>query len=303
MSAASLADFAFWRDRRGAFSWLRAATFVLLMLPAAQLAARAALGTLGAEPIQAIINGTGTWGIRILVLALAVTPLARLWRRPRLVIVRRMIGVVAFAYLATHFVFFWWSHAFDAAKVASEIALRFYLTVGFVTLLGLAALAATSTDAMTKRLGGRAWRRLHRTVYGLALGGLLHYFLQARLQDYIDPVIVAGMLIFLFALRWLVPKRGAIGAGRAIALAIFSVVATGLGEALFLNLWIGADMLRVLEAQIDTGAGTRPAWIVAAFVLPVALATFWFARDEDSARATSRDASSTRTGDARAKAR
>ena len=40
--------------------------------------------------------------------------------------------------------------------VASEIALRFYLTIGFVALLGLGALAATSTDAMIRRLGAAA---------------------------------------------------------------------------------------------------------------------------------------------------
>jgi hypothetical protein len=62
--------------------------------------------------------------------------------------------------------------AFDIPKVASEIALRFYLTIGFVALLGLAALAATSTDGMVRRLGGRRWQRLHRLVYLIVALGL-----------------------------------------------------------------------------------------------------------------------------------
>ena len=58
---------------------------------------------------------------------------------------------------------------FDLVKVASEITLRVYLTVGFTAWLGLATLAATSTDGMVRRLGGLRWRRLHQLVYVIAV--------------------------------------------------------------------------------------------------------------------------------------
>ena len=261
-------------DRRGRFSWLRSATLALLLAPAANLVFRTLTDDLGADPPQELINRAGTWGIRILVLALAVTPLRRLYDWPALADLRRMIGVAAFAYLATHFGFYVWDQQFDVAKVASEIVQRLYLAIGFTTLLGLSALAATSTDAMVKRIGGKNWRRLHRLVYPLAILGLTHYWLQVRLQDYQDPLIVSGVLLFLFALRWAVPRRGAVSPWRALELAIGCVVLTGLGEILFLQLWIGAPVEKVMMAQWSLSAGVRPAWVVAAMVLPVALAAF-----------------------------
>jgi len=261
-------------DRRGRFSWLRTATLLLLLLPAANLVFRTLTGDLGADPPQELINRAGTWGIRILVLALAVTPLRRLYDWPALADLRRMIGVTAFAYLATHFGFYVWDQQFDPAKVASEIVSRLYLAIGFTTLLGLSALAATSTDAMVKRLGGKNWRRLHRLVYPLALLGLTHYWLQVRLADYQDPLIVSGVLLYLFALRWAVPKRGAVSPWQALMLAIGCVLLTGIGEVLFLGLWFGAPMDRVLDAQWNLSAGLRPAWIVAAILVPAALGVF-----------------------------
>ena len=270
-------------DRRGRFSWLRSATLALLLAPAANLVFRTLTDDLGADPPQELINRAGTWGIRILVLALAVTPLRRLYDWPALADLRRMIGVAAFAYLATHFGFYVWDQQFDVAKVASEIVQRLYLAIGFTTLLGLSALAATSTDAMVKRIGGKNWRRLHRLVYPLAILGLTHYWLQVRLQDYQDPLIVSGVLLFLFALRWAVPRRGPVSPWRALELALGCVVLTGLGEILFLQLWIGAPVEKVMMAQWSLSAGVRPAWVVAAMVLPVALAAFvvrWVRRSD-----------------------
>lgn len=47
------------------------------------------------------------------------------------------------------------------------IPLRFYLTIGFVALIGFAVLGATSTDGMIRRIGGKRWQQMHRIVYGL----------------------------------------------------------------------------------------------------------------------------------------
>jgi sulfoxide reductase heme-binding subunit YedZ len=244
------------------------------MLPAAWLVGRAAFDALGAEPVEELINRTGTWGIRIFVTALAVSPLRRLYNWPALMTVRRMVGLVAFFYLATHFALYGWSQALDIPKIASEIVRRLYLTIGFTALLGLAALAATSTDAAIRKLGGRRWKQLHRIVYLAAILGIVHHWMQARLQDYLDPLFLSGILVWLAALRWATPRSGPIPPLRALLLAISCVVLTALGEALYLNLWVGADMLAVLVANITGAAGTRPAWIAAAVVLPLAGAAF-----------------------------
>ena len=82
-----------------------------------------------------------------------------------------MIGVGAFVYAACHITLYVADQMFDLWKVASEIVLRLYLTIGFTALLGLAALAITSTDGMVRRLGGKRWQRLHNIIYGIGAAG------------------------------------------------------------------------------------------------------------------------------------
>ena len=77
---------------------------------------------------------------------------------------------------------------------ASEIVLRFYLTIGFAALIGLATLAATSTDAMIRRLGAPNWNRLHKLVYLIAPLALLHFFLQAK-ANVAEPAMMTGLYL------------------------------------------------------------------------------------------------------------
>lgn len=258
-----------WRDRRGRLSALRIGTLGLLVAPVLMLIVRAAMGRLGAEPLAEAINSTGTDGARILVLSLAITPLRRLYDAPGLVDVRRMIGVAAFLYILAHLTLYAVQQD-DLAKVASEIARRVYLTIGFATLVGLGALAATSTDGMIRRLGAPAWRRLHRVVYALVVLGLLHVWLQVRLADYYEALVLSGLVVWLFMLRWLT-GRGPIGAGRALALALAATAATAGGEAVYLWGRLGADPLDVMSAQFTSAAGVRPAAVVLALTVPIAL--------------------------------
>jgi len=76
-------------------------------------------------------------------------------------------------------------------KVASEIVLRYYLTIGFTAWLGLAVLAATSNDAMVRRLGGLRWRNLHQLIYPIAVLGAIHYFMQSKLEVF-EPTVIGG---------------------------------------------------------------------------------------------------------------
>lgn len=255
-----------WLDRKGRFSWLRAATFAALAAPAAVLLGRAALGgplgDLGADPVEELIDETGTWGIRILILALAVSPLRRLLDWPQLATLRRLVGLAAFFYLLAHFLLYASSQALDPLKIAGEIVARVYLTIGFAALLALGLLAATSTDAMIKRLGGARWRQLHRLVYLAAILAILHAWMQTRLQDYVEPLIEAGLLAWLYALRWLVPRRGVVGIGRTLLLSAGAALLTALGEALYIHLWLGAPLQAVLAANLEGDAGLRPAWVV-----------------------------------------
>ena len=149
-----------WLDRSGRLSVLKLVVFIGLLLPGAWIALELSMGWLAPKPITEAIHGTGLWAVRILMVSLAVSPLRRIAQWNKLIVVRRMLGVAVLAYAAAHFTLYIVDQKFDLVRVASEIVLRFYLTIGFVALLGLAALGATSTDAMIRRLGGQTWNLL-----------------------------------------------------------------------------------------------------------------------------------------------
>src|ERR1700757_1608518 len=151
-----------WLDYSGRVSPLKTVVFAALFVPALYTALSYPLDALGPRPLNEAIHQVGLWGIRFLLLALTITPARQLLQWPRLLLVRRMIGVASFAYIALHLVLYSFDQGLDLTKVASEIVLRFYLTIGFIAFLGLCALAATSTDGMTRRLGGKRWQQLHR---------------------------------------------------------------------------------------------------------------------------------------------
>ena len=250
-----------WNERNGRFSPLKAAVFAGLFVPAGWILYRAATGALEPKVVTEMIHRTGQWTIRFLLVSLLVTPLIRSARYPKFVAIRRMVGVAAFAYAGAHLTLFVVDQHFDLAHVASEIALRFYLTIGFVAWLGLAALAATSTDAMIKRLGLR-WRTLHSLVYGIGVLALLHFMIQAK-ADVSEPVMMTGFFLILMLFRVLV-KRGAPAWGAALAAALVSPVLTALIEAAWYALVRHIDFWEVLEANVDPDMAFRPSAYVAA---------------------------------------
>jgi methionine sulfoxide reductase heme-binding subunit len=263
-----------WNDYGGRFSPLKFIAFAALFVPGSWVAFAYGFGLLGARPLNEAIHEIGLWTIRLIFLALAVTPLRQILYWPRLILVRRMIGVAAFAYVLAHFSLYVASEAFDLEKVASEIVLRVYLTIGFVALLGLAALAATSTDGMVRRLGGRNWQRLHRLVYAIAVLAVIHYCFQAKL-DKSEPTVMAGLLLWLFGYRlllWRFGRRGHLALPWVAGLGIVSALATALSEAVYFRLAFHAPLARVLEANLSLATGIRPAAVVLAITFAVTIA-------------------------------
>lgn len=265
-----------WLDRSGKFSPLKLAMLIALCAPGVVNAVEYKLGLLGARPLTEFIHAMGLWTIRWLLLCLAITPLRQALRMPKLIDVRRMIGVAAFVYGAIHLTAYAADEAFSLATVASEIVLRFYLTIGFAALLVLAALAATSTDGMQRRLGARRWQALHRAVYLAALLGAVHYFIQSKL-DVWEPTIALGLLAWLMGYRLVARRWGTRRAAALPSLATLALAATlmaALGEALYFRLAFGVDPLRVLTADLMTSTGVRPAWVVLAATASVAVLAF-----------------------------
>jgi sulfoxide reductase heme-binding subunit YedZ len=263
-----------WSDYSGRLSPLKLAVFMALFGPALWVLTAYPLGWLGARPNTEAIHQIGLWTIRLIFIALLITPLRQVLQWSRLLLVRRMIGVAAFAYALFHLTLYTADEAFNLAKVAGEIVLRIYLTIGFAALLGLATLAATSTDAMIRRLGAIRWQRLHRLVYLIALLGVIHYWLQSKLEVW-EPTIMAGIYIWLMGYRLLALKfsvRRRLPLGWVGVLGVAATVLTALGEAAYFHFAYHVAIWRVISANWSLMAGVRPAVIVLGFGVAVVAA-------------------------------
>jgi sulfoxide reductase heme-binding subunit YedZ len=262
-----------WFDYGGRLSPFKTVVFVLLFAPALWVIVAFPLGWLGARPTNEAIHQIGLWALRLIFIALAITPLRAVLQWQRLILVRRMVGIAAFSYALTHLFLYTASEAFDLAKVASEIVLRIYLAIGFTALLGLSALAATSTDGMVRRLG-RRWQTLHRLVYLIALLAVIHYWMQSKLEIW-EPTIMAGVYIWLMGYRLLARRlavRGRLPLAWTGALGAVAAVLTAAGEALYFWLAYAADPGRVIAANWSLALGLRPAVVVLGLGLLVTLA-------------------------------
>lgn len=273
-AAARLAPYLPWLDRTGRVSAFKVLVLVLLLLPGLYVAWQLATDAY-ARPYILAARDVGRWSMRLLFISLAITPFRQSLGLPKLIQVRRMIGVAAFCYAFAHFIFFALDKSLNIWTVAQEIALRYYLTIGFIGLLILLALAVTSTDGMVRRLGGKKWAALHRLVYAAGALVAVHYFIQTK-ADVTQPFMMWGMFLWLMLWR-LLSQRGLLQQGAAsiallVLLALVAAAGSAGAEALYYHLKVGADPARVLATNWMIGIGLRPAWVVGGAGLAVALA-------------------------------
>jgi sulfoxide reductase heme-binding subunit YedZ len=258
-----------WRDRRGRFLPLKAIALTGAVVPAALLAWQWWAGELGGRPITEVIHGTGLWAVRWLLITLAITPLGRMFSSTPLLQTRRIAGVTAACYAAVHLCLYALDQKWQLGVVVSEIAKRFYLTVGLVALSGLVALAATSFDGAMRRMG-RWWKRLHRLAYPVAALAIFHYFIQAK-ANVSEPVFVAGLFLWLMAWRAL-PTSWQRAWVTYPVLALLVGFATAWIEFVWYGLATRINPWRVLDANETLRFGLRPAHWVVVVALCVAVA-------------------------------
>lgn len=261
-----------WHDRRGRVSWLRVVTLALLLVPLAKALIDWQAIAHGARAINELIHRAGFWALVFLGVTLAVTPLRRIGRFGALIDVRRMLGVGCFCYIAAHLTLYVADQSFDLGKVAHEITHRVYLIIGGIAWLGLAVLAATSTDGMTRRLGPLRWRRLHQAVYAIALLALIHYFQQTK-ADVTVPVFAASLFLWLMVYRLLAwwQDTTELSALSLLGLSIVVAALTFAGEAIGIAIAYNVSPMRVLGVAFDLNAGVRPGWLVLGAGLAVVL--------------------------------
>ncbi len=184
---------------------LKVVVFGLCLVPLAMLAL-AVFGvgglSLGANPIEELIHQLGKWGLKFLLITLAVTPLRKLTGWNWLIRFRRMLGLFAFFYVLLHFlVYAGLDQRFGLAVIIEDIAKRPFITIGMAALLLLLPLALTSTKGMMRRLGKR-WQKLHRLVYVIAILGVWHFYWQVKL-DTLEALIYVSILAVLLGYRLL----------------------------------------------------------------------------------------------------
>lgn len=163
---------------------------------------------LGANPINTGIRALGDWGVRFLVVSLAIRPL-RDWFGWRWIMgYRRTIGLFGFAYIACHLsAYVGLDQFFDWPAIWADIVKRPYITFGMLAFTLLVPLAVTSTNGMIRRLGPMRWRRLHKLIYVIVPLGILHYDLLVK-KDATWPHIYAAIAALLLLYRAM-PRRKA----------------------------------------------------------------------------------------------
>ena len=180
---------------------VKTGVFAAALAPFTALVLAGFMDRLGANPVETITHTTGEWTLRLLLAALAITPFRHLTGWIWLTRLRRMVGLFAFFYLMLHFsTYAVLDASLDLAYVVEDVADRLYITAGFSAFVMLVPLAATSTNAMVRRLGPRRWRKLHRLVYAAGICGALHYLWLVK-ADLREPLVYTGILAILLAAR------------------------------------------------------------------------------------------------------
>jgi len=188
-------------NRRARDRWIYRAVWLGCFLPIPLLTWWFYNDELGANPAKEGLHYLGEWGLRFLALGLAITPLRKLPGCGWLLRFRRTIGLFAVSYIALHLiVYVALDQGFDWAEIWRDIVKRPYITFGMLAFLLLLPLAATSTNAMIRRLGARRWRSLHKLVYVIAPLGVLHYDLLVK-KDASWPHFYAVVIAFLLGYR------------------------------------------------------------------------------------------------------
>ena len=191
-------------------SLIKAIVFLAALIPLARMVYLTVTGQL-VEPLEFITRSTGDWTLYFLCITLAVTPLRRFSKWNWLVKLRRMLGLFMFFYGVLHFMtFLWFDHFFDLAEMWKDVLRRPFITVGFIAFVLLIPLAATSTNAMIRRLGGKRWQWLHRLIYVIAPLAILHFWwMKAGKHNFTEPIIYGSILAVLLGLRvfWAARKQ------------------------------------------------------------------------------------------------
>jgi len=188
---------------------LKPAVFLVALLPLGYYGWGAWHDSLGANPLEAVTRGMGTWTLNFLLVTLAITPVRKLTGWAGAQRLRRMLGLFAFFYASLHLAcYLWFDQFFAWGEIGRDIVKRPFITVGMAAFALLVPLAATSSNYAIRKLGGRRWQALHRSVYVIAILAVVHYSWLVK-ADQAQPLLYGGILALLLGLRlwwWLMTR-------------------------------------------------------------------------------------------------
>src|SRR5438477_2635633 len=192
--------------------WTKAAVFLLCLAPLGALIWRALHNGLGANPVEFIQLTTGRWTLRFLIITLCITPFRKLLNLPDLIRFRRMFGLFAFFYVCLHFLTYLGpDQSFAFSGMLKDVVKRPFVTVGFAAFVLLIPLALTSSVGWIRRLGGKRWQALHRSIYACAILGVIHYYWLVK-SDIRKPAfygLLVGILLAWRFVAWLQKRKSA----------------------------------------------------------------------------------------------
>lgn len=183
----------------GKFNYKKIGLFCVCFIPAGWMIYRLFTNQLGAEPVDKMLEITGQWTLRFLLITLAITTIRKLFKINWLKY-RRMLGLYAFFYAFLHFLtYFVFDQNGNVVAVFREAIEKKYLFVGMLAFILLIVLAITSPKKMLKRLG-KKWVALHKSIYLVVVLGLIHFAWLVK-SDYSEIIIYAVLFIVVLALR------------------------------------------------------------------------------------------------------
>lgn len=180
------------------------ALYAIGLLPAAWTFYLGATGQLIGNPVKIFEHLLGEWALRFLILTLLISPIRDVfginWVR-----YRRALGLLAFWYVAMHFLAYMVLDKRLAIDVIVEdIFKRWFITIGMAGFVLLIPLALTSNRWSIRRLGP-GWTKLHRLIYPIAAAGALHYCLSVKVIGP-EQLIYAALVTLLVGWRLVRPR-------------------------------------------------------------------------------------------------
>ncbi len=180
------------------------ALYVVGLVPAAWTFYLGATGQIIGNPVKVFEHLLGEWALRFLILTLMISPIRDLfgvnWVR-----YRRALGLLAFYYVAMHFLAYMiLDKRLALGVIFEDIYKRWFITIGMAALVLLIPLALTSNRWSIRKLGS-GWIKLHRLIYPIAAAGALHYSLSVKVIGP-EQLVYAGLVVVLLGWRLVRPR-------------------------------------------------------------------------------------------------